>query len=267
MIKIRISALPFYLDCPRRAAAGLFNFQMKLAGYDIPKYPPQVSAAVGHGAHAGAGYIVDTLSTRGVLPRLDNASEFAIVEYRKEIEENGVQFDLVTPNNNHAEEQLQILARSYYHEIAPSLDVSGIRTEKKFTANMGQDAIITGRLDYCTPREIRDLKTGREASFIAQLGGYSLLNRSNQGTADRLIVDYTPRVAVSKPYPGAKTIEYILGIAEETAYNIIKKIVRDANEFIETGDPWAFSANPKSMLCSPKYCTCYNTEFCKLGGY
>lgn len=266
MIKIRISALPFYLDCPRRAAAGLFNYQMKLAGFDVPKYPPLVSGAVGHGAHAGASYIVDTLSTRGFLPKLDNAAEYAIVEYRKEIED-GIRYDPITPNNNDAEEQLQVLARSYYHEIAPKLDVTGIRTERKFQAQMGQDALITGRLDYCTPRQIRDLKTGREGSFIAQLGGYSLLNKSNAGTADQLLVDFTPRVAVSKPYPGAKSINYILAIAEETAYNVIKKIVRDANEFIETGDPWAFSANPKSMLCNPKYCSCYGTAFCKLGGY
>jgi len=264
MIRIRISALPYYLDCPRRAAAGLFNFQIKLAGHNIPAYPPQVSALVGRGAHAGARHIVDTMHTMGDRPKLDNAQEIAIVEFRKDVEE-GIQYDTVTPNNNHAEEQLQILTQSYYHEIAPGLDVEGLKTEKSYKASFGQ-ADITGHIDFCTPREIRDLKTGREASFIAQLGGYSLLDKSNRGTAANLYVDFTPRVPISKPYPGAKTFCYDKAIAENTAYNIIKKIVRDANEFIETGDPWAFSANPKSMLCGPKYCSCYKTSFCNLGG-
>lgn len=264
MIKIRVSALPFYLDCPRRAAAGLFNYLIQQAGHSIPAYPPGVAALVGRSAHAGARYIVDAMHTMGKRPGLDHAQETGIVEYRKDVED-GVSYDSVTPNNNHAEEQLQILVQSYYHEIAPKLNVDGLKTEKGKKAQLG-DALITGTLDFCTPRDIRDLKTGREASFIAQLGGYSLLDKSNGGTAAIVAVDFTPRVHIAKPYPGAKTIVYDKAIAESTAYNIIKKIVRDAGEFIETGDPWAFSANPKSMLCGPKYCSCYKTSFCKLGG-
>jgi hypothetical protein len=28
------------------------------------------------------------------------------------------------------------------------------------------------------------------------------------------------------------------------------------------GDPWAFAANPSSMLCSAKFCPAYGSDFC-----
>lgn len=264
MIKIRVSALPFYLDCPRRAAAGIFNFQLLQAGYRIPKYPPGVAAAVGHGAHASARYIIDEKGKSGNLPPLDYAQGNGIDEYRQHIEA-GVMYDGVTPNNNDAEDQIQTLARSYYYEIAPRIDAQGVVTEHKLKARCG-DAEITGTLDLDLPETVRDLKTGRYASFVAQVGGYSLLKRSNHSLPKGLFIDYLPRTRVDKPYPGASSIEYPLPLAENTAMNIIKKIIRDVKEFEETGDPWAFSANPKSMLCNPKYCSCYGSKFCELGG-
>ncbi|NIO83418.1 MAG: hypothetical protein GTN53_22910 [Candidatus Aminicenantes bacterium] len=264
MIRIRVSSLPFYLDCPRRAAAGVFNYQIKGAGFSVNKYPPGVAAAIGQGAHAGAQHIVDRMCHLGRPAELGQAQEAGIVQYKKAVTE-GAMYDDITPNNNAAEKQIQTITRSYYYEIAPGLNVEGLATEKALKAKLGE-ATITGHLDFNTPAMIRDLKTGRVASFIAQLGGYSLLKRSNGGQAGGLAIDFCPRVRIDKPYPGASTVNYNLQLAESTAFQIIKKMIRDIKEFEETGDPWAFAANPKSMLCNPKYCSCYKTDFCPLGG-
>jgi len=70
---------------------------------------------------------------------------------------------------------------------------------------------------------------------------------------------------VSKPVPIAP--------AETAATNIIRHIEGDLRTFREgdparrilPGDPWSFVANPASILCSPKYCPAFGTQFCREG--
>ena len=61
--------------------------------------------------------------------------------------------------------------------------------------------------------------------------------------------------------------------AETAASNILRHIAGDLETFrngdpvrrILPGDPWAFQANPSSILCSPKYCPAFGTTFCHEG--
>jgi hypothetical protein len=52
---------------------------------------------------------------------------------------------------------------------------------------------------------------------------------------------------------------------ENVAMSLIRKLERDYKEFLETGDPNTFLANPASMLCSEKYCPAWGTGFCQFG--
>jgi hypothetical protein len=265
MITIRISSLPYYLDCPRRAACNMFRTEIQNAGFNIKYALSGISAAVGTGTHAAAHCICDSLVRSGERGDLAAAQEVGIIEFR-DAAARGVEYDTTTPNNNHAEQQIIILSRSYYHEIAPVLNLQDPEFETKMTARLDEETIISGKPDISDARQIRDTKTGRETSFHAQLGGYSLLKKSNKKPRpEKLLIDYLPRVPLAKKYPGAYTKELELNFSEYYAWNIIQTIKRDIAAFMKAGDPWAFMPNPKSMLCGPRYCHAFGTDFCQLG--
>jgi len=266
MIRIRCSGLPMYLDCPRRSACNLFDDQIADAGFHISKRPVGVAAAVGTGTHDGAAYIAENLIRTESRGKLEHATERAIVKYRDQIAA-GVEFDDTTPNNNHAEKQISTLTRSYFHEIAPRLNLVNGEVEQYLKAQIN-NFMVSGHVDLADDRQVRDLKTGRVGSYHAQVGGYSLVRRSNGAPAPtEIFIDYLPRVPISKPYPGAAVQEYNVSVCEKAAFETIKIIQRDVNNFISSGgNEWAFPANPKSSLCSPRYCAAWGSDFCALGG-
>jgi len=268
MIKIRISSLPYYTDCPRRASVNLFRRDIESAGFVLKQTLSGIAAAVGTGAHAAAHAMHESLLTAGNAGDLKNATDAGIASFKDEIGD-GVDYDETTPNNNHAEKQLTTLARSYYHEIIPvlNLDKESAVFEKTLSAALDAETLISGTPDVADAAQIRDLKTGKETSFEAQTGGYSLLRKSNGNKKPRtLAIDFLPRTPIQKKYPGAHSIIYDVDFAEYYAWNIIKTIQRDIERFLKSGDPWAFMPNPKSMLCGAKYCHAYGTNYCKLGG-
>ena len=222
-MNIRCSALPFYCDCPRKAAAGLFWKEIKTAGFKIPYVKKQVSAHIGAGVHAGAETLLKESIKTGIKLSLGNSIDSSMQAYRKEIYE-GVQFDDITSNNNEAEKQIQILMRSYYYEVYPKKDLTNALIECEMQAQDGE-FLLTGHSDFINDIEIEDLKTGRVSNYAAQNGGYSLLHRSRTGkTAKRLVVDFCQRTHLSKNYPGAAQQEYNVYTSEKYAFNIIKLI-------------------------------------------
>lgn len=266
MIYIRASILPMYFDCPRRSASQLFGREVESFDYKLKWVPKGIAAIVGTAAHESAGHVVDNLVDRGDRGKLGDATEKGIVRYRQEFEK-GAEFDDTTPNNNHAEKQIGMLARSYFHEIAPGLDLVSVEREIKLKAQVDRDTVISGHIDYNSEETIRDLKTGRPGGYLSQLGGYSLLRNSNgYNKAGALYIDHLPRTPIAKAYPGARVIRADRFLCEEAAYSVIVAIQNSYNDFMKSGKAWAFPANPKSMLCNPKYCRAYDTKFCKLGG-
>src|SRR5262249_45279138 len=120
-----------------------------------------------------------------------------------------------------------------------------------------------------------DLKTGTRGpgTFQSQVGGYSMLARSHKIEIAEARIDYLKRVGI-RSVPAAPVTRAIpIASAETAASNIIRRIADSLRIFragdperrILPGDPWAFSANPNSMLCSPKYCSAFGTEFCREG--
>jgi len=263
-MKIRCSYLPMYCDCPRRTAAKLLKSHISASGFDIPEDCKGVAACVGTGTHKGAEMLLNEAINIGITPSLANVTDTGIQEYRQEVYE-GVQFDDITANNNEAEKQIQILTRSYYYEIFPKKNLNNAKAEESLKAVFGTDE-VTGHCDFSNLEEITDVKTGKVSIYSAQCGGYSLLKRS-QGheVVKKLKCEFLPRTPLRKNYPGAVVHEYNVYNSEKHAFNVIKLIKKNVADFMESGDPWSFAANPKSMLCSPKYCSAYGTEFCEVG--
>jgi hypothetical protein len=152
-----------------------------------------------------------------------------------------------------------------------------IIVEERLEAEVEPGLILSGQPDIVArePHGLRDLKTGARppSSFAPQLGGYSLLARSHNLDIQNAAIDFVQRVRINKPQPDPVSKTVAVATAETAASNILRHIAGDLDTFrhgdpvrrILPGDPWAFQANPASILCSPKYCPAFGTEFCKEG--
>jgi hypothetical protein len=166
------------------------------------------------------------------------------------------------------------MTRAYFRSVAPRVDP--IVVEERLEAEVSPGLVLSGQPDIVArePRAVRDLKTGaRLGSHAPQIGGYALLARSHALDIDEAAIDWVQRAPVAKPQPDPVSVELRVADAETAAANIIRHIAGDLRTFrygdaerhILPGDPWAFLANPASMLCSPKYCPAHGTEFCREG--
>jgi hypothetical protein len=138
--------------------------------------------------------------------------------------------------------------------------------------------MVSGQADLLAeePDDLDDLKTGtRKRNHNPQLGTYSLIIRANGYRVKRARVTFIPRVHITsrtkvQAQPPAEVTYHDIGKVETAAVNVLKHIDMALTTFREgdpergvmPGDPWAFSANPSSMLCSPKYCAAWGTDFC-----
>lgn len=265
---IRVSSLPMYADCPRRAAARMFRKEIEAAGFALRDEMRGIGAAVGTAVHKAAAVTLDEKARSGSLPPVDVATDAAAETIREEIA-NGVQFDArVTQNPNDAQNQVVRMSRAYHYSVAP--EIEPIMVEERLSAEISQGLVLSGQPDLIArePNRIVDLKTGTQAgNFNAQLGGYSLIARSNQIDIDEAAIDFVQRASMKKPQPEPVHRPAPIAIAEQTAANVVRHIAEDLRVFREgaperrllPGDPAAFLANPNSMLCGDKYCPAHST--------
>lgn len=253
--------LPGYADCARRAVAKQYPTIVRAAGFELRELAPSIGAAVGTAVHKAVEMML--LAVRSSeTPSVSDAVEAAMQAFRDEVKD-GAEYDETTPNRRAAEQQIISLARAY----VPML--SGVRVaavELDLRASLGGGWEITGHVDlYTEDGRVDDLKTGAlPRPYQAQLGGYSLLMRSNGYAVNAVGTTWIPRVSTRKPQPPATRSDYPLGVCERTAFATINAIRRDVEAFEETGDPYVIPANPMSLMCSPKYCPAHGTPFCRL---
>jgi hypothetical protein len=275
---IRCSALSTYSDCPRRGASKLFWQEIRAAGFMLRYIVRGIGAIAGTSVHRGSTSVLGVKARTGTLPSRADALEISREMLDFQLEEGDIQFDGpkgVTHNIGEAVDQVARMTGVYYDTVAQT--INPIQVEERLEAEVEPGLVLTGQPDLICrePGAIRDLKTGARPpmSFAPQLGGYSLLARSHNLNIERASIDYVPRVRKGKPQPAPQSTETIIAHAESAAANIIRHIQADLNTFrhgdearrIKPGDPWAFLANPASMLCSPKYCAAWGTEFCHEG--
>lgn len=273
---IRCSALSGWPDCPRRGAARLFRREIEAAGYKLRHTMRGIGAAIGTAVHRGAEVALTEKAASGRLPPESVATDAATETIHEQIRE-GVTYDGTsgaTHNRMQAEFQVLVMTLTYHQIIAPQ--INAVQIEERLEAEIGPGLILSGQPDIIArePNKIRDLKTGlRQSSHAPQIGGYSLLARSNNLPIEQGVIDFIRRVPLSKPQPDPVTTEVRIGQAETAAAAIVGNITNsldtfrhgDAQRNIMPGDPWAFIANPSSMLCSAKWCPAHGTEFCREG--
>ena len=275
---IRCSALSGYPDCNRRGAARLFWREIEAAGFKLRRTPRGIGAAVGSAVHKAAAVTLDEKATSGSLPPASVATDAALDTLSDELADGEVAYDGprgATHNRNDAVRQAIGMTRAYHRLVAPT--VEPIIVEERLEAEIAPGLILSGQPDVVArePHKVRDLKTGARASgsHAPQIGAYSLLARSHQLDIQEAGIDFIQRVGVSKPQPDPVSTTVAIGQAETAASSIIAHIAGDLATFREgdpvrrilPGDPWAFQANPASILCSPKYCAAFGTEFCREG--
>lgn len=278
-IVIRVSALSNYADCPRRGAARLFWKQIRDYGYRLRPTRRGIGAIVGIAEHKAVATCFGHKARTGTLPTGVTAVEVAVTELQAGIAgaRGDIEFDGpngATANQNEAEQQIIRMTTSYWLDVAPSVDA--ILVEERLEAEVSPGLILSGQPDIVArePGAVRDLKTGvRMGNHSPQLGGYSLLARSHNLEITQAVIDWVPRVRLSKGQPLPVSASVPVAAAETAASNIVRHIEGDLRTFeegdeerrIKPGDPWAFLANPSSSLCSPKYCPAFGTDFCHEG--
>jgi hypothetical protein len=260
--KIRASALPSWFDCPRRSAARLFPREINGADYELRHTLPSAGAAIGTAVHLAAAKMLQNKIDTGDLLPVDDAAGQAIESFDAEARE-GMEWDASSPTPNAAHAQIKRMA-SVYSAHAANLNPKFIELE--LLADTGDDVTLSGHIDVLEwDGTLRDTKTGGvERPYQSQLGGYSLLMRANGEPVNALKIDWLKRARVSSVQPELKIKDFNIQTCEVAAFRTIKAIKTQLKHFRETGDPWAFPANPMSMMCSAKYCPCHGTKFCDM---
>lgn len=272
---LRCSSLSWWPDCPRRSAARLFRVEIEAAGYKLRQTPTGVGSVIGTSLHGAAEFVLSRKAhSGGALPPVNDALDAARDTLQHELGRGEVDFDATSPTRSVALRQIISMTRAYCRTIAPKVDP--ILVEERLEAEVEPGLILSGQPDVVArePRRIRDLKSGAKAapgSASAQVGGYSLICRSNSIDVVEAGLDYIRRVSPDRPQPDPISTNIVVETAETAAANIVRAIAGDLKTFREgdperrilPGDAWSFIANPQSVLCSAKYCPAHGTSFCR----
>jgi len=251
-----------FVDCARRWAARTLPATIIDAGFSLRQVGSSVGAAVGTATHTGASYILGEKVDTGELGNQTEADQRALQSLDKALEV-GCVWDDTTSNLNTAQKQVLRQVAIFRRDVAPVLKPVAI--EQRLTARFSDHIQVSGQADICEDDAINDLKTGTQRRANGpQYGTYSMLRRTHGHRVNRLTETYVPRARMTKPQPEPQFHHYPVEAAEQAAHGILRRIERDVVEFRKSGDPWAFMANPTSMLCSAKYCPAHGTTFCRM---
>lgn len=267
-MKIRASTLPAYPDCPRRGITRLFPDVVRDLGYDdLRTTLPPAAGAVGHGLHTAAARLMGA-KRDGEAVDVKAAIEAGVEDYRGEAE-GGAEWDDHTPDFTTGARQIERMVHAFTR--GPLQRLQPLLIEQYLEADAGDGVTLTGHVDLITTDPgIRDFKNGNvERPFQAQLGGYSLLVRSNADTTgitriNSLGTEYIHRARLRSPQPDVEPRDYDVAVCERAALATIHQIKRDVRALQEHGDCWAVPANPNSMMCHRAYCPAHGTSFCHL---
>lgn len=267
---VRASALSGWSDCPRRAATRLFKNDILAAGYTLTlDLPRNIGATIGTSVHSAAALTLTEKAQSGTLAPLSTATDCAIETYRETARE-GVTFDALTASSADAERQVIGMVREYQTVIAPQ--ITPVAIEEQFEADTPFGLVLTGRSDVLAREDngrLRDLKCSKKrGAHRAQIGSYAMLAKANGMTVTTACEDWIQRGSAKKPQPAARVFEHDVPGAESTAWNILRHIAHDIKTFREgdehtlPGDPSAFMSNPSSMLCNPRFCPAWGSDWC-----
>ncbi len=263
LVFIRASSLGELFDCPARWSAKYI---------DGLRSPRSAAAQLGTAVHAGTA-VFDASRLPGGSPVSADDAAGALVDAIHHPEED-VEWEDTAPNE--AERIALALHTKYCADIAPRQTYMGVevKCEKLELPDLG--IALTGTTDRVRKTDqglgIADLKTGGKAVGVdgravtqghgTQLGVYELLAENAMGlqiTAPAQIVGMqTAKTAAGQrvgtgEVPNARAA--LVGTEEQPG------LLEHASRLIHSG---AFYGNPKSFLCSAKYCPAHPT--CRFKG-
>lgn len=256
MITIRASAIGEFFDCAARAEA------KHLLG---KRMPSTGRALLGTAVHAStAVYDRSGIEGQGITP--DEAAGAAVDAIRRPNDD--VLWDDESPDDI---ESIAIgLHTLYCAEIAPTQQYAAVEVQCERLEITDLGIALQGTTDRVARAGdgfgIRDLKTGKTAvasdgtvktqGHAFQLGVYELLAERASGlqiTEGAQVIGLQAgktqkgrRVAVSAPVQGARDVL----VGEPDSPGVLEMVSR----MIQTG---VFPGNPRSMMCSPKFCPIY----------
>lgn len=260
IITIRASSLGELFDCPARWASK----------YIDKKFMPSSGAAqLGTAVHAGtAAYDASRLPGQSPITANDAAGVLVDAIYKPEFE---VDWDEDKPQD--AERIAIALHSKYCAEVAPTQDYAAVEItcERLEIADLG--IALTGTTDRVRKTDdgfaISDIKTGKTAvsadgtvktaGHAYQLGVYELLAEFSSGlpiTGPAQIIGLNTGKTAAAQRSGLGEVigarGLLLGDGETPG------VLENASRLIHSG---LFFGNPRSMLCSEKYCP--NFSVCK----
>lgn len=263
LVFIRASSLGELFDCPARWAA---------KHIDGLRSPRSAAAQLGTAVHAGTA-VFDASRLPGGSPVSADDAAGALVDAIHHPEEE-VEWEDTAPNE--AERIALALHTKYCADIAPRQDYLGVevKCEKLELPDLG--IALTGTTDRVrkTPQGlgIADLKTGGKAVGVdgravtqghgTQLGVYELLAEHAMGlqiTAPAQIVGMQTAKTAAGQRVGTGDVPNARAalVGTEDAPGLLEH----ASRLIQSG---AFYGNPKSFLCSSRYCPAHPT--CRFKG-
>ena len=258
MVRVRASSLPDLFDCPARWAAR--NIERKFL-------PASSNAALGKAIHASTGAF-DSAAVIGSPITVDEAAAAAVDALHRPDED----IDWGEDSVEKSEKVALALHSRYCHEIAPGRRYIAVEAlcESLDISDLG--ITLTGTIDRVRETAdgelgIADLKSGKSAVAAdgtvktqghgLQLAVYELLAEvaiQRQITAPPQIIGLQTGLTEKGQRVGVGQIDSprdaLIGTPDTPG------ALQHAANFIKSG---AFYGNPRSQLCSGKYCPVYAT--------
>lgn len=233
---------------------------------------PSARAALGTSIHKVAEVILnEAIETRHKDLNISKANDIAIQEYNELLKKDEPVFEDGDTKES-IEKEILNGTKSWLDDIAPIIDIP-IAVEKFYevkTPNNPIFARVAGSIDYVGENTLHDIKSTRRKptlqNYDLQQGCYALLREKNGENVDSVKIQ---AVILGKKETKGQILDLIkdstdpfreLNDIKNQSRYIINNILEKAKVLnTDTINPEIlFTGNPKSMLCSPKYCSLYN---------
>lgn len=258
MIKLRASSLSDLFDCPQRWYSKNIMHQY---------LPTSGSARLGTAIHAGTAKFDSSIMNNEGLTVDECTGAVVDAIYDSTTEE----VDWSEQPQSEAEKIAISLHKKYCQEIAPTQHYVAVEASIEALDIVDLDISLCGTTDRIRLTEdgdyaISDLKTGKTiisadgsvktAGYATQLAVYNLLASQAIGQPVNGIsqiiglntakTEKAQRVGIGNV---STSIDILLGDDSNTG------LLQIASRMLKSGD---FYGNPRSMLCSSKFCPCYD---------
>lgn len=221
---------------------------------------PNSRAAIGTAIHAGVERMWRESIEKNKTIANTSMMVDAAVESWKEETNGGVSFD-DGENENTCIVEIVKGTEAFVEDIVPFTPLP-VAVEERYTVNITDHPLVTalsGTVDYITENTIADVKTSKKKASVAnyktQQSIYKYLAVANGVNVEHNLIQ---NVVLKKQPDGAI---YDMPVDVDQAKHLVNTMLDTLAFIAEDKAPieMILRGNPKYYLCSPKYCTEYNT--------